>query len=131
LIVDEVNLQQLKEGEKIHLIKLAFEEPTTDKVEQVLDRFPSTNRFIISDNIKFYNDVLRSRKKYYVENGNGIGLISFFKKNNKVLLNLQNLTSEERSFVKNNIRDVLRNLEAIYIGSRNSIDDALSEELRY
>lgn len=116
IIVNEENLSLVKENnKKTHLIKLAFERPTDDMIEEVLDRFPSTNRFIIEDNIKFYNDILKSRKKYYVENKVGHSLISHFKRNNKVLLNYNRLNESEKDFVIENIKDVLKNLEVFYI----------------
>lgn len=113
LIVDENNLEQLKQENKVHLIKLNFDEPTTSKVNRVLDKFNYTNRFFIEDNIKFYNNILKNNKKYYVENKPEQGLISFFKKNNKVLLNLNNLSNEEKIFVEENIEDILKNVEVL------------------
>lgn len=130
-IIDENNLDQLNEnGEKIHLIKLNFDYPTTDKVNQVLDKFPSTNRYIIDDDIKFYNDVLKRIKKYYVMNKPGSGLITHFKKNNKVLLNYHNLNNTEQNFVKENLNDVLKNLEVMYL-NRDLLEQEWAQELRY
>lgn len=132
LIIDESNIEESWEGnEKTHLIKFALETPTSEKVDEVLDRFPSTNRFIIDSNIKFYNDLLKNRKKYYVENKPRVGLISFFKKNNKVLLNIENLTSEELGFVESQLSDILKNLEAIYIDSRDKLKDDWLDQLRF
>lgn len=128
LIVDENNLDQLKQENKVHLIKLNFDEPTTSKVNETLDKFNYTNRFFIEDNIKFYNDILKNNKKYYVENKPEQGLISFFKKNNKVLLNLNNLSNEERIFVKDNIEDILRNVEVLRMDRADL--KSLEEELR-
>jgi hypothetical protein len=107
---------------------LNFDKPTFDKVNRVLEKFNYTNRFIIEDNIKFYNDILKNNKKYYVENNSEQGLISFFKKNNKVLLNFNTLTSEERIFVKNNIEDVLKNVEVLRM-DRSDLK-SLEEELK-
>lgn len=99
---------------KVHLIKLDFQEPTYQKVYDVLYRFPSTNRYVIDDNVKLYNDAFKGKnKKFYVENKQEVGLISFFRKNNKVLLNINNLNSLEWDFVIGNLRDILRNIEVI------------------
>lgn len=110
---------------KIHLIKLNLSDPTKDKMDSVLFKYPYTNRFIITDNIKFYNWFFRSHeKKYYVQNGNNTKLISFFKKNNKVLLNFNNLDFISKQFALRNgvFKDILKNLEII------QIDEATFEE---
>lgn len=99
---------------KIHLIKLLFQNPTEKKVLKVIEANPDTKRYVIEDNIKFYNSVFKyQNKKYYVENKSGIGLISFFKKNNKNLLNINNLNEMEKAFIFDNFEDVLRNLEVV------------------
>lgn len=106
--------------EKVHLIKLLFDEPTDEKVDWVLKSYPMTNRFIIQDNIKFYNWYFKNNnKKYYVENGYNAGLISFFKKNNKVLLNFHKLRYDIKAFIMRNyiFRDLLKNLEIIEMSS--------------
>ena len=103
---------------KIHLIKLQFSNPTEDKIDFVMQNHPYTNRFIINDNIKFYNWAFRQyEKKYYVENTYNARLISFFKKNNKVLLNFNRLDSETRNFaLKDRVfKDILKNLEIIQL----------------
>ena len=51
------------------------------------------------------------------------------KKNNKVLLNMNTLTLTESTYVKSNIHDVLRNLEVIYIGSREMLKQEWTEGL--
>lgn len=104
--------------EKIHLIKLQFESPTEEKLDWVIKSYPLTNRFIIIDNIKFYNWYFKTKeKKYYVENRFNSGIISFFKKNNKVLLNFSKLRDDVKRFsLKNYIfSDILRNLEIIQL----------------
>lgn len=131
LIVDENNLEQVKEEMKVHLIMLNFDNPTHEKINEVLDRFPNTNRYIIDDNIKFYNDALKNIKKYYVMNKVGVGLITHFKKNNKVLLNMNNLSYVERQFVKTNLKDVLKNLEVIYVSDSETLQEDWAQELRY
>lgn len=106
------------EREKIHLIKLEFEDPTYDQLEWVMQTYASTNRYIIKDNINTYNNFFKfNRKKYYVENNFNDGIFSFFKKNNKVLLNFNSLRSYVKDFLlqKDVFKDVLRNLEIIEI----------------
>lgn len=112
-IFSESNIQDKEQSEKVHLVKLDFEQPTEEKVEQVIKNFPSTNRFIISDNIKFYNDLLKSRKKYYIENKPNTDLITFMKRNNKVILNVNILKDFEYEFILKNPKDILRNLECL------------------
>ena len=111
-IINEKNIQE-KEKDKVHLIKLDFIEPSEDKINEVIENFPSTNRFIISNNIKYYNDALRGRKKYYVMNTSYMDLVTFFKRNNKVILNVHNLKDFEYDFILKNPNDILRNLECI------------------
>jgi hypothetical protein len=118
--IDEDNIgdDDLLNIPRIHLIKLDFFKPTESKIEGVLSLFPKTNRFVISDNIKTYNYILRNTsKKYYIENEIGAKLITFFKKNNKVLCNFNNLTDFERTFLLSDdcFDDVLRNTEVIII----------------
>ena len=116
IVMDESNLdnEEFDNMEKIHLIKIAFQEPTEDKVYRLLDRFKSTNRFVVEDNIKFYNDLLKNtNRKYYVENTSQSKLISFFRKNNKVLLNTTRLAPLEVDFVYYNLKDILKNIEVI------------------
>lgn len=120
IIVDEKNVGEssLLNMEKIHLLKLNFAEPTREKIQNVLLAYPRTNRFVISNNIKIYNEVLKTTtKKYYVENEKGAALISFLRKNNKILLNFNNLRDFELSFLLEDdiIYDILRNLEVIMI----------------
>lgn len=108
-------------NDKIHLIKFEFEEPTKQKVDWVLQSYPSTNRFIIDSDIKTYNDILKvTAKKYYVENKENVGLISFLRKNNKVLLNFLNLLKEERQFFLDYLLfDILKNVEIIVLDEDN------------
>ena len=114
---DTIHYEEYLNISKVHLIKLAFDVPTKTKIEQVLSLFPRTNRYVIQDNIREYNFILRrTSKKYYVENYSSVGIISFFRKNNKVLLNFHKLSQNERDFIVNEcFGDVLRNLEVIHI----------------
>ena len=103
---------------RVHLIKLDFVMPTYDLVREVLHLFPKTNRFIVEDNIREYNSILKkTEKKYYVMNKKGAELISFFRKNNKILLNFMNLSKEERDFflMDGVFEDVLKNTEVIAV----------------
>jgi hypothetical protein len=114
--VNETNINQKYEA-KVHLIKFDFAEPNREKINKVLENFPNTNRFVISNTIKLYNDILReTNKKYYVMNNKGDKLITFFKKNNKVLLDTTKLTELERLFVLNvDLKDVLFNTEVMLV----------------
>lgn len=118
--IDEDNItdDNLLNIKRIHLIKLDFFNPNEDKIYKVLELYPKTKRFVIQNNIRMYNSILRTtKKKYYCENSKGDKLITFFRKNNKVLLNFFNLSPVEREFALSIIafRDVLRNLEVIMI----------------
>lgn len=113
--------------DRVHLIQLDFEYPTEIKIKQVLKMYPKTKRYIINDNIRIYNYILKNTsKKYYIENLPGVSLISFFRKNNKVLLNFNNLNSSERIFLlSENFEDMLKNVEVIKINQeiyRNKYD---------
>lgn len=102
--------------QRVHLIKLDFQEPTRILIDRVLNLFPKTNRFVIEDNIRDYNSILkRTSKKYYVMNKIGADIISFFRKNNKILLNFNNLSIEEQNFflMDGVFEDILKNTEVI------------------
>ena len=112
---------------RVHLIKFDFLAPNPRIVNHVLRIFPRTNRFVVEDNIKDYNAILRrTSKKYYVMNQLAeidhfnSGVISFFRKNNKVLLNFLNLAEEEQNFFMMHgiFEDVLKNTEVIAINKQ-------------
>lgn len=106
--------------QRVHLIKLDFEEPTRILVDRVLHLFPKTNRFVIEDHIREYNSILkRTSKKYYVMNKPGADIISFFRKNNKILLNFNSLSKEEQAFflLDGIFEDVLKNTEVIALNT--------------
>ena len=110
--------EQFQNISRVHLIKLDFQNPTRTLISQVLNLFPKTNRFVIDDNIRDYNAILkRTSKKYYVMNKPGADIISFFRKNNKILLNFNNLSAEEEEFflLDGIFEDVLKNTEVISI----------------
>jgi len=120
IVINEESIKdkQLQEIPRVHLIKLDFEKPTDEKVRSVLNLFPKTNRYVIENNIKQYNNILKhTNKKYYVENTIGSNVITFFKKNNKVLVNFNNFLDYEREFLLENptFEDVLKNTEVIMI----------------
>jgi len=101
---------------KVHLVKVQISNPTEELLDNILAKYQYTNRFIINNNIKFYNWFFRkNEKKYYVSNNYNTNLISFFKKNNKVLLNFNKLDRFTAKFaLKNDVfKDILNNLEII------------------
>jgi len=117
--IDEDNIKdgKLLEIPRVHIIELNFFNPTKEKIERVMSLFPKTNRYVVSNNIRIYNYVFKqTSKKYYVMNQPGDGIITFFRKNNKVLMNLMNLSIFERQFVLEVIfEDILKNLEVVMI----------------
>jgi hypothetical protein len=115
---ESINDREFQAIARVHLIKLDFEKPTDSKVYKVLDLFPKTNRYVIENNIKHYNSILKhTNKKYYVENAVGTPVITFFKKNNKVLVNFNNFSDIEKKFLleSDSFADVLKNTEVIMI----------------
>lgn len=114
-------LECFQKIKRVHLIKLDFKKPDFNLIDKVLYLFPRTNRFVIDDNIKEYNSIMRkTQKKYYVMNKKGVDIISFFRKNNKILLNFLNLSKEERDFflMEGIFEDVLRNTEVIALNKK-------------
>lgn len=109
--------QELMDIPKIHLIKFCFSDPTDDKIECVIENFPNTNRFIVDGFIRIYNNALRyTNKKYYVENSKGTGLVTFFRRNNKVLLNTLKCNKEEKKFIFDvDLWDILKNIEIMVV----------------
>lgn len=103
---------------KVHLVKLCFQYPCVEKLEQVLDLLPKTNRFIVCDNIKIYNDFFKkTRKKYYVENSltDEARFVSFLRKNNKILLDITKVTNTILRYFIFELTwdDILKNVEII------------------
>jgi hypothetical protein len=120
ITVDEeiVKDESLLSRKKIHLIKLALKNPSPEMIDSIVTLFPNTNRFVIpsSANIRMYNDYFKvAGRKFYIENVRGTKLVSFFKKNNKVLLNICNLAPHEKIFVLNKevLPDILWNCEVV------------------
>lgn len=120
--ISERNLadDKLRSIPRVHIIKFEFKDPSVEKVEYVFRAFQSTNRFVVDDNIKFYNSIMKNtNKKYYVSNKEGDTLITFFKKNNKVLLDTTKLNPLEKAFVFSvALEDVLLNTEVVIIPER-------------
>lgn len=118
--IDEDNIDddRLVSIPRVHLIKLDFFKPTDTKVKKIISLYPKTMRYVIEDNIKTYNYILKNtNKKYYVENSVGANVITFFKKNNKVLVNFNNFTDLEKQFLlsETGFVDVLKNTEVVMI----------------
>ena len=112
---------------RVHLIKLDFFNPSEEKIRKVIRSFPKTNRYVIEDNIRTYNFILRgTSKKYYVSNKEGADVISFFRKNNKVLVNFFKLNEFEKVFLLSDkvFEDALRNTEVIQI-SKEIFDEKM------
>lgn len=123
VITDQDYNKSIKTEDKIHLIRLKFEQPTIEKMNWVIDTFYKTHRYIIdSEHIRFYNGFFkRTNKKYYVINDESTdGLISFFKKNNKVLLDITALKEFDKLYVLNvAFPDILKNTEVIIISKKD------------
>lgn len=120
ITIDETNINDatLISMSKIHIIKLMFKNVTEDCIKMVMHNFPNTNRFVISNNIREYNMYLKPfGKKFYVENPYYTPFISFFRKNNKVLLNLNKLRKYEKEFILNEeiFADILKNVEVVQL----------------
>jgi hypothetical protein len=111
---DDVENDIRQTSNRVHLLKFDFRDPTQEKIDIITKKYPEVNRFIIDDNIRFYNYSLKPlQKKYYVMNSPGTSLISFFRKNNKILLSLSNLNDIELDFILLDIEDLLKNIEVI------------------
>lgn len=126
ITIDEKGLknESLLDIPRVHLIKLEFADPTEEKINAVFTLFQRTNRFVIDDNIKIYNEVFKkTMKKYYVMNRPGIDIISFFRKNNKVLMNFLNLDMYQRDFLwEHSLEDVLKNVEVIMVDQKMLVE---------
>lgn len=114
---DLKNIEKYLSLEKRHLIHLDFE-PDEIKTDLVFSIFPDTKRFIVSDYIKDFNYIFKKKrdKKYYVENRSCKDIISFFRKNNKILLNFINMKKEVRDiFLGPLLKNTLKNVEVIKV----------------
>jgi hypothetical protein len=128
VVVNEESLTDGKDYDyKVHLVRLAFNNPTDDKMLWVMQTFRKTNRYVIDINhIRYYNYYLkRTNLKYYIINTQTAwrGLVSFFKRNNKVLLDITQLTMFERQFVLNvALEDVISNAEVLLMSKEDYTD---------
>jgi hypothetical protein len=99
-----------------------FEFPTERKIKKVFEMYSDTNRFIITaNNIKLYNDIFKqTKKKFYVENTEDNILITFLRRNNKILLNFNNIRySIKIVLLQNLLLDILRNVEVIRLNKED------------
>lgn len=102
--------------EKIHILKISFDFPTKEKLYHVLNTYDETYRFIIDKYVDFYNKFfLLNKKKYYVENTKKDGLVTFFKRNNKVCFNFTVLNINMQQYCIQNLQDILPNVEVIVL----------------
>lgn len=120
--INEKNLynKELLSIPRVHLIKLSFEDPTERKVKKTMELFYKTNRFVIEKDIKIYNFILRgTNKKYYVSNVKETNMITFFRKNNKILVNFNYFNMDDKKYflIDNVFEDLLRNVEVININN--------------
>ena len=125
--INEDNLYDYVEIPKIHLIKFDFNKPSEEKIKKVLSLYPKTNRFVVEKDVRLYNYVLKyTNKKYYVSNMVNNDIISFFRKNNKVLINFHNFNEFEKQFflMDNVFIDMLKNTEVIHI-DKNIFDEKM------
>jgi len=114
-----INDSALQSISKIHIIKLDFLNPTREIINEIMMLYPKTNRYIISDNIRTYNSILKmTAKKYYVENNEANGIITFLRKNNKIFINVNKLNDHDKDFIldDNVLADLLNNIEVIQLG---------------
>jgi hypothetical protein len=129
IVVNEENLLSGDEySYKVHLVRLSFENPTDDKMEWVMQTFRKTNRYVIdTTHIRYYNYYLkRTNLKYYIINTKDSwrGLVSFFKRNNKVLLDITQLSLFEKQFVMNvALDDVISNTEVLLMDKEDYTDN--------
>jgi IS1 family transposase len=118
---ENINDTALKSIPRVHLIQLNFQNPTQEKIANVMNTWDKTNRFVVCDNIRVYNNLLKTTtKKYYICNKPGDMLISFMRKNNKVLLNFNNLDVLDKEYLfcsPNILKDLLRNVEVIELST--------------
>jgi len=109
--------------ERAHIVKLSFKQPTNDKINKAIRTYSNTNRFIIDNNVKFYNSIFKKvGKKYYVQNEDGSNFVSFVRRNNKILVDFTRMTQTEKRFLMDNyLGDILRNCEVILV-EENDLD---------
>lgn len=128
ITIDELSMREnVSYDYKVHLIRLKFASPDDNKMQWVIDTFKKTNRYVIDTlHIRYYNYYLKKTNlKYYIINTkkDWKGIVTFFKKNNKVLLDFTQLSDFEKLFVLNvSLDDVLSNTEVILIDKSDYMD---------
>ena len=128
IVVDEHSYENdISYDYKVHLVRLKFNSPDDDKMRWVIDTFKKTNRYVVDTiHIRYYNYYLkRTNLKYYIINilQDWKGIVTFFKKNNKVLFDITKLSDFERLFVMNvALEDVLANAEVVLISKEDFTD---------
>jgi len=125
IVVDEQSFEDnVSYDYKVHLVRLKFDNPNDEKMLWVTSAFKKTNRYVIdTQHIRYYNYYLkRTNLKYYIINTlqDWSGIVSFFKKNNKVLFDITKLSDFERLFVMNvALSDILGNTEVVLISKED------------
>lgn len=99
-------------------------------MDEVLHMFFSTYRFIIEDNVRFYNYYFKeAQKKYYVENPKNTKLLTYARRNNKLCWNFSSLSDTEMKWALENLQDILANVEVakatypFYISNKEILDN--------
>ncbi len=120
--INDEDLEYLTPPEsKVHLIKLNLKNPTLNGVDLITGLFHKTNRYVVDmENVRFYNGYFKNTNiKYYVINTEGYytGIISFFKRNNKVLFDTTILDEDTKDYINTPdvLMDILSNVEVIII----------------
>lgn len=128
LTEDNLEDEKSKHNSKVHLIELNFSKPTEELFKKVLDYFPDTRRFVISNFIRFYNSQFKKckDKKFYVKNLPKDNLLIFFKRNNKVLLDITVLRENEKQIILSDLDLILNYIEVVKI---NQVDYNKNEKI--
>ena len=115
--LENIKKEKAEHSKKIHIIELNFQEPSEEILKEIINSFPETRRYVISNYIKFYNDQFKRYrdKKFYVRNLEGDNLLIFLKRNNKVLLDFTVLNDLEKKLIFEDLRTVLDYIEVVQI----------------
>ncbi len=120
-ITDEDLVSLSSPKSKIHLIRLKLDRPSISAMDLITDFYHKTNRYIVDmENVRFYNSYFKTTNiKYYVINTERYytGIISFFKRNNKILLDTTILDDDTKDYINipDVMIDILSNMEVIII----------------
>jgi hypothetical protein len=123
LVVDDNNYHSMLNYDKrFHILKINFSNDIVERTKNIV-HILNVNRFIIDnirEDVKLYNSIFRNMigKKYYVKNQElGGNLISFFRKNNKVVFSFPDIEDNQVWFDFFNepkvFKDVLTNCEVV------------------